>query len=542
MRLHDAWVMLGLLWTTGAGATDVQTVVTLDNGEFNAPLYTPRWNGQYAQPSAAQEIVIGIARVSGENPTVFTYLPAGAAAGRSGEPVRVHPRLSRCVGPATAPSDPCTCGPADRCWDGLGGNYHPDASTSLYLAAAGARKTLSGPRIEVHFSDLFEEDPAAADNPRDLDRCVTADGARKAVAGLFKLGNDEDLDHAAVGVLRVQIDPPPPGPHRGFTYRFARKGEGPCWSGTKGTAWGWPRSPLDVSMAVLVLGVNTGEHSGLVDEFVEGLKAQLSSETLELELVTLRQPSLIREVTGQVTAGEEPAWRIPPPEQPVRVPCERASVSGRVMSGEAEVALGGLTADCSGGVFLQFAPGALEGAHLEQAGLDPRVDGLHLTGALEVQADRDALQPALERLGDFNLASSDRPLPLWTAAEPAMVQVARPFAAEIGIASLQISDADARPWLLMIAVSLAVGIVFGGGIFWLLQRIQAERALRSRWSGAVGLGDDPLRQIPLATILAEARQDVHRTRLLRVGLGLLAAAVGAAVGAHVILQLVLVSL
>ena len=52
-----------VLWGMGAALAAPDTVVTFDNGEFNAPLYSPRWNGRWRKPSLAQELATSVARV-----------------------------------------------------------------------------------------------------------------------------------------------------------------------------------------------------------------------------------------------------------------------------------------------------------------------------------------------------------------------------------------------------------------------------------------------------------------------------------------------
>ena len=542
MRLLEVVAFGGLLTAPGTAVAGFDTVVTLDNGEFNTPLYTPRWNGEWAQPAVAEEIVISIARVTGENPQVYTYLPPGAARGRPGVPFAVAPRLPDCIGPAENSGDPCTCGPADRCWDGIGPNYHPDASTSLYLTAAALRAEMPSPRLEVHFSDLFEEDPAAGDNPRDLDRCVTADGTRKAVAGLFQVAGIDRLDHAAVGILRVRIEPPPPGAHQGYTYDLVQRGAGACWTGAKGGEWVSPRRPIEMAVGVLVLGVGTKALSGDVDTFLSGLTAQFSSEDLSLDLVTIRRPPIARDVSGTLTAGLDPSWRLAAPAHPVGVPCGRASISGGFFSGKTPLSTERLTADCSGSAFVKFAPYALERAFVAQFGLDPRAGNLLITGAISIQSDEDAIVDALSALTTANQSATDRPLPLWHASVPALLDVARPFTEDVTVTSLSANGVDARPWPVIAMVGIAFGALLGAGVFWILQKLQAERALRLRWGEAVGREDDPLRQMPLATVIADAQADVHRSRIARVWIGLLVAVIGSAIGARLMLSLFLVSL
>ena len=421
MRLLEvgigALLILGTALSPRAEAGGFETVVTMDNGEFNMPLYTPRWNGQWAQPAAAQEIASSIARIIGENPDVYTYLPTGRTEGRPGEPARAMPRLAHCDGAALQPVDPCYCAPADNCWEAIGPNYHPDSSTSLYLSAAAVRTAYSGrgPRLEVHLSDLFEEDPSAADNPGDLDRCVTAAGTRKAVSGLMSVGEDERLDHVSVGVLRVRVEPPPPGPHRGFTYNLASEEGSKCWFGEKGLPWESGREPYEMSLAVLVLGVGTAGESVEVDAFIDGLTSQLSSDTMSIELVKIREPASSRSVERIIGQPADGRWALDGPEKGFGVPCDVVEITGEMASNGQPVALAELTADCNGGSTLQFAANEIERAFLRQAGVDPRMSETRLTGDLKLRGGRSAIDTALASLDPFNVGAADRPMPLWGA-------------------------------------------------------------------------------------------------------------------------------
>ena len=125
--------LLEFLFVGLAVAATPRTVVTFDNGGFNAAFYAPRYSG-FAKPSAAQEIASAIGRAAGSNPEVWTYLPPGRAEARPGDAYLVEPRPEGCAGPAEAPGDACWCSPGDRCWSELGTHRHPAGSTSLYLS------------------------------------------------------------------------------------------------------------------------------------------------------------------------------------------------------------------------------------------------------------------------------------------------------------------------------------------------------------------------------------------------------------------------
>ena len=544
MRLLEAVLICLFAMASRAEAGGFETVVTLDNGEFNMPLYTPRWNGQWAQPSAAQEIATSVARIIGANPAVYTYLPPGRTEGRPGEPIRIAPRLPRCDGPAEDADDPCYCGPADKCWENIGPNYHPDSSTSLYLTTAAVRAAYSGrgSRLEVHFSDLFEEDPSAADNPGDLDRCVTQAGTRKAVAGLMSVGEGETLDHVSVGVLRVKVEPPPPGPHRGFTYDLSSD-DGKCWTGEKGFPWESLRQPYEMSLGVLVVGVGTARESIEVDAFVDGLVAQLTSETMSIEMVKIREPSSARSVERIVTLPKDGVWQLDAPERAFGVPCDAVEITGTMESGGQPVAVDALTADCDGGAVIRFSDNELERAFLRRAGLDPRVGETRLSGSMKLRGAPDAIASALGALRAFNDATAHRPMPMLDGIlKPLAEDVARPLTHDVTITSLTVSGIDSRPWSLALIMALAMGGIAGASSFFWLQKVQADRAFQAHWDRAVGPDDDPLRQKPLASVIADAQEEVRGRMFGRAIVGFIALLIGGAIGVWLILYLYQVTL
>lgn len=517
-----------LLLASLASASDLRTVVTLDNGEFNLPLYTPRHNGRWEQPSVAQEIVAGIARVRGENPLVYTYLPPGRTPGRPGAPHAVSPRLAGCEGASAAPGDPCWCPPADRCWAGIRPNYHPAASTSLYLSAAAVREQLrgEGPRVEVHLSDLFEEDPSTATDPAWSDRCITRDGTRKALQGLARVPAGESLDHLAIGVLRARVDPPPPGGSWGYTYALKPAG-GACWSGERGFPWESVRAPLDFTMAVLVVGVDTAEHAAEVDAFLDGLAAQMASDDMRLELVRLREPPAERAVEGTLPMTDPLFWRVAPSEANPRVPCGDLEVRAKLSADGLSIPPLAAGAGCDGSVTVQLPPTALQHAFVRSAGLAQRPDRVELTGTVEIRGDAAPLLKAAAGLRR-HAADGDRPLPLWDAAveafqleDPAARDpVWTPWKARVHARSLVITGVDTRPWLLAALGALATAVAVASGAWTFMVRSEAARSLRSHWERNVGPGADPLLQRPFATVLAEAQEELRLGRARRVALAL----------------------
>lgn len=276
--------------------------------------------------------------------------------------------------------------------------------------------------------------------------------------------------------------------------------------------------------------------------FLDGLSAQLASEALSVELVTLRQPPQHREVSGTVAAGPEPSWRLAEADPPMGVPCQRASVIGDFVWGQTPIPTEQLAADCSGSAFVRFGPGVLEGAFAARAGLDPRARDFVIAGTLQLRSDEAALEAALSALAAVNEGATDRAMPLWSAVSPALGDIAAPFSEEVQVGPLTVMDADTRPWTAIVMVGVAFGALLGAVLFVLLQKLHAERALRRRWRDSVGHDDDPLRQRPLAVVLAEAEADVHVGRIPRIGMGLLVAIFGAYIGAQAMLQLFLVSL
>ena len=519
-----------LVWASTAAASPV-TVVTFDNGEFNAPLYSPRWNGRWRQPSVAQELATSVARITGDHPRVFTYMPPGRVAGRPGELHPVLPVRPGCDGPSERPEDACWCSPADNCWGTLQANYHPEGSTSLVRTVSSVRALLAddGPaaaRFEVHFTDFFEEDPAAAENPADSDRCVTASGVRRALAGLLALPEGESLDHVTFGLLRVRIEPPPPGGGWGYTYELAAADD-TCWSGTKGRPWNHRADPLDFVMGMVVLGVGTAADPQGAVSFLEGLEDQLTGEHSTPRLITLSEPVPDRVVDTVVTALDADPWRVPPLRDAPRVPCGRVDTEVRLASAEGALQLDDVQGRCDGQVGVAFAPGELRRHFLRTAGLDPFRSSLLLEGEVRITASPEALTA---RLGSLDaLDEAERALPLWRAAASAVdpagqAQAAvQPWQHAVRIERLEITGLDTRPWLLVSLVSTMFALMGGLGTAAGLRQVHAARAMRACYEASAR--EDPLHQRPLSTILAEAQQQVARGWVIRALTGTLVGAV-----------------
>ena len=497
------------------------TVVTFDNGEFNAPLYSPRWNGRWRKPSLAQELATSVARVTGANPRVFTYMPPGRTEGRPGELHPVPAVRPGCDGPAATPDDRCWCSPADNCWGALQANYHPSGSTSLVRTAAAVRAALraegaDGPRFEVHFTDFFEEDPGSAEDPADSDRCVTADGVRRAVAGLVAMADGESLDHLAFGLLKVSVDPPPPGGGWGFTYSLVSAGDG-CWSGEKGRPWTHRSAPLELVMGIVVAGVDTGEAPEQGAQFIDGLEQQLRGDGEQLGLVRLVEPRPPRVIEEAVTALDAEPWRLPALRDAPRVPCGTVHAQGELRTAHGILQLHDVQGRCDGQVGVSFGPGELRRHFLHTAGLHPGVTFLPLQGRVEVRSRPEAVSEALASLAELNEA--ERSLPLFQAASDALdptvspAGVVQPWGTVVEVRQLVVTELDHRPWLIATLLSTLMGLIGGWSTATGLRQVHAARAMRAGYEEAGR--NDPLEQRPLSSVIAEAQQKVDQGWVVR---------------------------
>lgn len=532
--------LLALLALGSAAQAAPTVVVTLDNGEFNLPLYTPRWNGKWQKPSAAQEMVAAVARVTGDNPRTFTYLPPDQGRLGPGGVWPVAPRKAECRGAAAGPSDPCWCGPGDNCWSDVRPNWYAGASTSLWLTAANVRGMLGpGERLEVHFTDLFEEDPAAAADPRDSDRCVTEDGVRRAVSALLSDAAGATLDHAAVGVLRVAVDPPPPGGSWGTRYRLGPDPESPgCHRGFDAGEWGPRSAPWSGTVFVAVLGFGTAGDDAVVSSFLDGLVAQLDTGGFEIELVRLREPGARLTVTRSVTARELAALDLSGAGRRPSLPCDVVTTEARLFDRRG-LALPMRRAEgrCDGGLAVAIDPRDVTRAFLRGAGLDPRVDTVELHGDATLTASPEATRSRWAAA--VALDGGDRPLPLLAAVEPVLfgeAGAARPWRVDVAIESVEVSRVDTRPW----GLSMLIGGLLGGvvGIFAAstARRLHADRALKRHWTRSLGSSRDPRLQVPVASVLGAAQEEVARAWPLRVVVG---AAAGTAVATVIALGVLL---
>ena len=523
----------GLSLATTAEAQDGRraTVLTFDNGEFNAPAYAPRWNGKWRRPSLAQEVATTVARVLGENPRVFTYMPAGRTPGRPGDLYEVHPIRPECEGPAASPGDACWCSPADNCWGGLQANYHPKGSTSLVRTVGAVRAALktegASSRVEVHVTDFFEEDPSTAEDPSLSDKCVTAKGVQRAVQGVLQVREGESLDHLAVGVLEATIDPPPPGGTWGVTYELApadgvdpaAASDDTCWSGSVGRAWSPGVQPMSMGLGVVVVGVDTAGADRDVRLLLEGLQAQLSGEGKQLDLVQLVSPPQPRDVTATLTRLDADPYRIGPLEVPPSVPCDAVEAVAEVTSPVGRLQIADVQGRCDGEAGISFENGELRRHFVRTAGMNPRLDDLILRGHIELRGDPTAARRRLEALTPTGL---ERGLPLWPAVVDALdpstneAGPVRPFHARVELSALTVTGLDGRPWLL--AVLAAAGAALLGGLITSagLRQLQAARAMRNHYEASV---QEPLRQRPLSLVLAEAQQDVARAWPTRAAAG-----------------------
>jgi len=527
-------MLVGLVGVAGSARAEAPpsrtTVLTFDNGEFNAPVYAPRWNGKWRRPSLGQEVATTVARVLGENPRVFTYMPAGRTAGRPGDLYEVAPIRPECEGPAAAPGDTCWCSPADNCWSGLQANYHPKGSTSLVRTVGAVRAAMQekgGARVEIHVTDFFEEDPSTADDPSLSDRCVTGIGVQRAMSGVLKVGKGESLDHLAVGVLRARVDPPPPGGTWGVTYDLVPADDGDpatadadtCWSGAVGRPWSPGSAPLSIALGVVVIGVDTAEIDGEMRLLLESLAGQLSGDGKQLDLVPLVAPAPDRTVDATLTHLDADPYRVGPLVKPPNLPCGSVVAEAEIRSSVGRLRLSDVQGRCDGQAGISFDPGELRRHFVRIAGMNPGVDDLALEGHLELRGDTASVRTALEALAP---ADVERGLPLWPAVvgslDPELNPEGpvKPWRARVEIEALKVTGLDGRPWLLAVlaaaAASLAGGLITSTG----LRQLQAARAMRNHYEASV---QEPLRQRPLSLVLAEAQQDVARAWPARAAAG-----------------------
>lgn len=493
--------MIWLALANAASGGGPEVVLTFDNGGFNLPLYTERWTGEFAQPSVAQQLVADVARMRGASPRVFTYLPPGRAEGSSSEPTEIEARRPDCRG-----SD-CACAPGERCWDGLDVNRSPAASTSLFQAAAGVRERLEGgPRIEVHFTDLFEEDPASVQRAADADRCVTVQSTRKAIEAVLD-GVGGSLDHVAVGRLSVRIDPPRRS--EGGVVRF-EPSTGDCWSGRRTRGFGGDGHAVELDLAVLILGVDTASHDSDVQRFLQALPRQVS-EPLALDLVTVREPGTVGLMAPQFLGAATGQLVLPPPLERL-TPCEKVASETRLWSGGHAIQ-GGVDAGCGDAAVVHFTPQVLSGSFRRQAGLNPTVGTLEIAGEVVLHGDRAAIRKAVRELAAD--PARDRPLPHWSAVEQALrfedaAGVARPRQHTVKIERLVVRDVDDRPWLLAILFSLVPFVLTALGGYALLARIAGNRAYRRHLEAASAQGR------PVAVVLVEAAEEARSGWLSRL--------------------------
>lgn len=515
------WLPSLLLLSSVATAELPRTVVTFDNGGFNGAFYAPRWTG-FAKPSVAREVATSIGRAAGKNPEIWTYLPPGAVPGRPGDPHRILPRRDGCVGPADAVDDPCWCAPGDRCWSELDVNRDAGGSTSLYLTAASVREREPGPRIEIHFTDLFEEDPSSAENPADSDRCVTRSGARKAVEGLMSTGGS--VDHLAIGLLRIKIDPPPPGRTSGATFAF-EEAEGDCWTGRYSGAWQSGREPHDFAMAVVVLGVDTGGSHVQVSDFLEALEGQLNAENMALSLVRLREPVEEVREDGTVDADAVEGWVSENRGRPTTLDCESVDVTSSFELDGEPITGATASSDCSGSIEIGVRARALRAAWARAHWMDPTAGDGVLKAEVQVRARPDGMLASMEALSSLNETVADRPLPMWDVVEGLAHAGGgmQPYRRDLDL-EMTVTDLDRRNWQLALIVALVFGLATLLAAYNLLRRTQANRAYQDAWNRSVGEGEDPLKQRPIAMILADAQEEVRRGWVGRSAISAFAAA------------------
>ncbi len=503
--------MLPLLLGVVSAAPHV--VVSFDNGGFNLPLYTNRWNGIYEQPSVARQLMADLSRTLNRTPRVFTYLPPGHVAGRSSDPHEVLPRPPGCT------SERCPCPPGEACWSGLNVNRDPAASTSLFQTATALRERVGpGPRFEIHFTDLFEEDPVAANDPADADRCVTAASTRRALEALLTTPS-ERLTHLAVGRLVVPI-PPPRRPAGGAT-RFVPADAG-CWTARRLRTFGGEGPPFLFEMGVLIAGYETDADDAVFQQLVNRLPRQLAAP-LQLELVVVREPPHGLELPPTELHGERPTLALPP--LPARLtPCNHARGIAEFHASNRSIRATVDGASCDGGGILSLDPTDLRAAFRAHASLDPRVHTLDVTGTAWLTGDRDSVLHAIAQLGS---SPTERPLPFWSSLREAVDTTVIPRNRWYEL-RIHVVGIDPRPWGWALAAGFAMTLLVGFPLHRALARHAANRAYRQYMYAE----DD----LPLATVLQAATDASRRGWLGRV---LLSAAVALAAGALVAVLLLL---
>jgi len=528
-------------WVASAQAAPV-SVVTFDNGEFNLPLYTPRYNGRWEQPSVAQELISTVARVTGQRPRVYTYLPPGRAPARPGEAWPVLPRRPQCGGAARLPTDPCWCDPSDNCWRALAPSWYAEASTSLALTARTVRARLGlGARLEIHLTDLFEEDPGAAADPADSDRCVTEAGVRRAVRALLATREGEQLDHVAVGLLSASVDPPPPGSSWGYTFALSPARDTGCWRGVRTGEWETDRGAVQVTMAVLVLGFDTAADSDWVTEVLDGLEEDLDAAPHRFGLVRLRQPGqdvvFVRDTIGRDAALD---WEVPVPAAAAGVPCGEVVGVADLRSGGVPLAVRDVRGSCAGGAVVRFARGALDRSFSQQAGLDPRRSSIEVEGRVTLTDTPAAMRAAFDALEILN--EGDRPLPLFPVLAGALdlsapagpERIWQPWSQRVEVVQLRVAGMDQRPWLLVLGFAGLAGLLAAGVVSELVRRWQAHRALHAHW-GASTMAVDALAQRPVALVISAAQAQVARRWPVPLLLGVVAGTAVSLLGVRALL-------
>lgn len=506
-----------IAWLLAVASASPEVVVSFDNGGFNLPLYTPRWNGRFEQPSVAQQLAADVSRTLGRSPRVFTYLPPGHTVGRSSDPYEVVPRSPGCT------EGPCPCPPGERCWEGLDVNLHPAASTSLFQAATAIRaRAAGGSRIEIHFTDLFEEDPASAANPADADRCVTADSTRKALEALM---SEDGLDHVAVGRLSAQIVPPMRS--RGGATHFI-EGEGDCWTAERIGTFGGQAPSLELAMGVVVLGYGTVGEQEAVRDLIATLQRQVSSP-LALDLVVVREPSAHLSIVPMQLSARQPTAALPP-LPPRSTPCAVLEGSAHLRSGD-QVVDGVVETTCDGAGRLALDAEDLDRVFRAQAGLDPRVATVDLQGTLLLRGDEASVIEGVRGL-PVRSPVRDRPLPLWNALVDSLSMegggVLRPRSARLDLEGLRVFDIDPRPWGFALLLGGALGAAGSWLLHVLLTRLAANRAFRRHMHA----GTDA----PLAAVLQSASQDARDGWSGRLAVALLFGAAVAVTGTLLVLQ------
>ena len=297
---------------------------------------------------------------------------------------------------------------------------------------------------------------------------------------------------------------------------------------------------VQVGDAYLQAVATEAQHRAVTD-FLDGLEVQLNSDHMALSLVRLREPPESAEAAATIAVDELAQWRPEASERTTTLPCERVETTARFTLDAQPIQGATAVGDCGGGVALDLPPRELRAAWARAHGLDPFAGNGVVEGSVQLRASPGAMVSALEQLGTVNAAIVDRPLPLWGVVEELARTGGnglRPFSRDVSF-RIEVGGLDTRPWTWSLLVGFIFGLAGAAAAARMLVRVQANRAYQAVWDRAVGADEDPLRQRPVAVVLAEAQEEVRKRWLSRwLGSGVLALLIGFGL-AYLLLRLAL---